>query len=56
MKIADICRDTEILIEARTQVLELLKNDPGLLDSEHANLRELYRRCPPFSEDFLVSG
>lgn len=39
-KVADLVRDKKILLEARQDALELVKEDPGLCQSEHEKLRK----------------
>ncbi len=53
---ADILHDTRILETARRDARELLKKDPGFIDSSNRMIRETFERCPPFEEDLLSSG
>jgi ATP-dependent DNA helicase RecG len=53
---ADLSRDTEILIEAREDVLSLLSGDPGLLKPEHEIIRNVLAEHPPFDETHLNGG
>jgi ATP-dependent DNA helicase RecG len=39
-RIADLVRDRDILLEARTDATALVKEDPGLSRPEHAKLRK----------------
>jgi RecG-like helicase len=41
LKLADLARDEELLLTARTSARELIASDPRLVDSAHARLREL---------------
>lgn len=50
---ADIIRDLELMREARIDAVKTLKEDAGLLLPEHAIIRELLTRCPPFDEGFI---
>ncbi|NHM06218.1 ATP-dependent DNA helicase RecG [Flavobacterium sp. CYK-4] len=42
LQIADIVRDKEILLTARHEAVKLLKDDPSMLNPEHARLREIF--------------
>ena len=55
MKIADLLRDTDILLEAREDVKTLLKEDPQLLKPENKVLSDLWQTVPPFNKD-LITG
>jgi len=50
---ADIIRDPELMREARSDAVQTLKEDAGLLLPEHAVIRDLFTRCPPFDESFI---
>jgi ATP-dependent DNA helicase RecG len=39
-RIADLVRDRDVLLEARCDAMELVRNDPGLALPEHAKLRK----------------
>lgn len=54
--IANLIRDLQILESARKEAFQLLKEDPGLLDSDNAILREFYRIAPPFSSNYIALG
>ncbi|MBB6480599.1 ATP-dependent DNA helicase RecG [Spirochaeta isovalerica] len=56
LRIADFSRDADVLVRARDDVKELLKNDPGFLKPENRNLREMFAKAPPYSDDLLASG
>ncbi|MCL2092565.1 MAG: ATP-dependent DNA helicase RecG [Treponema sp.] len=51
--IADIARDSELLLEARNEVFALLARDPELQETEHACMAELIHRAPPFADGGL---
>ncbi|MDC7242089.1 MAG: ATP-dependent DNA helicase RecG [Spirochaetales bacterium] len=55
-RIADMIRDSEVLMEARADVLDLLEKDPALTSPENEVLRELWEKAPPFSETLVRSG
>ena len=46
-RIADLIRDTDVLIKAREDVKNLLRDDPHLLKEENRMLRELWQTAPP---------
>lgn len=56
LSIASLTNDFNTLLKARNDVIKLLENDPGLLDSLNSNLRELYQISPPFNDDFISQG
>ncbi len=56
LSIADPVRDIKVLLEARDEAKKLLEEDPGLLNPENANLRELLTTAPPFDENLLAAG
>jgi len=37
-------------------VRALLKDDPGFLKPDNINLRELFSKASPFTDDLLASG
>jgi ATP-dependent DNA helicase RecG len=39
-RVADLVRDKDVLLEARSDAVEMVRNDPGLLQPEHARLRK----------------
>ena len=39
-RIADLVRDKDVLLEARSDAVELVRSDPGLALPEHAKLRK----------------
>jgi ATP-dependent DNA helicase RecG len=39
-RIADLVRDRDVLLEARSDAVELVRSDPGLSQPEHAKLRK----------------
>ncbi|OQY35467.1 MAG: hypothetical protein B6241_00765 [Spirochaetaceae bacterium 4572_59] len=53
LKIADLVRDTEILVQARNDVKKLLSRDPHLLAPENKVLKDLWQSAPPFSENLI---
>jgi ATP-dependent DNA helicase RecG len=55
LRIADLVRDTEILIKAREDAADILKEDPLLSSADNIILRELWQKAPPFNEN-LISG
>lgn len=52
-RFADILRDSDILAAARSEVITLLQEDPGLLHIENHVCREVLERCPPFEEELM---
>jgi len=56
LRIADFGRDASILLKARNDVKELLKEDPGFLKPENRNLRNLFAKAPPYTDELLASG
>ena len=55
-KIADITLDTKLLSRARKDAFALVETDPGLLQPENQNLRQVLERCPPYPSIFLETG
>ncbi|MFO7850645.1 MAG: ATP-dependent DNA helicase RecG [Spirochaetia bacterium] len=53
---ADLSKDLPLLEKAREEAFAVVSSDPGLLNPEHASLREIVHRCPPFSEDIFLGG
>jgi ATP-dependent DNA helicase RecG len=53
---ADLGRDLPLLEQARREAFAVATEDPGLLEPGHASLREVFNRCPPFSEELFVGG
>jgi ATP-dependent DNA helicase RecG len=53
---ADLSDDLSLLDTARREAFRVAGEDPGLLQPEHAPLRELYDRCPPFSREIFRGG
>ncbi len=56
LNFADIINDTEILARARKDALLILKTDPGFIKASNRVIREVMGKCPPFQDDFLLSG
>ncbi len=56
LRIADLSHNLDVMLQARDDVRELLGTDPGFLQPENRNLRELFSKTPPFSDDLLASG
>jgi ATP-dependent DNA helicase RecG len=56
LRIADFSRDGAVMIKAREDVKSLLKEDPGFLLAENRNLRDLFAKAPPFTDELLASG
>ncbi len=55
LKIADLVEDSEVLLEAREDVRNLLIDDPELTSPDNSILKVLWQTAPPFSEN-LISG
>ncbi|MDC7235793.1 MAG: ATP-dependent DNA helicase RecG [Spirochaetales bacterium] len=55
-RIADMIRDSDVLMQARSDVLAILEADPGLEQEDHRILDELWRAAPPFSETLIRTG
>ena len=53
LNFADLTKDFTLITQARDIVEKLLHSDPGLLNPELKNLREVLDRCPPFAEELL---
>jgi ATP-dependent DNA helicase RecG len=56
LRIADLSHNLDVMLQARDEVRELLNEDPGFLNPENRNLRELFSKVPPFTDDLLASG
>ncbi len=56
LNFADLSRDLALLEEARREAFAVATEDPGLLEPRHASLREVFNRCPPFSEELFLGG
>jgi ATP-dependent DNA helicase RecG len=56
LTISDIIRDKDILITARKDAFSLLEEDPGFIKPEHAVIRKVLNRAPPFEDEFLDGG
>ena len=56
LNFADLGRDLGLLESARREAFEIVEADPGLLDAQHAALREVLDRCPPFSEELFLGA
>jgi ATP-dependent DNA helicase RecG len=56
LTISDIIRDKDLLITARKDAFSLLEEDPGLIKPEHAIIRKVLDRAPPFRDEFLDGG
>jgi len=56
LTIADPVRDLKVLLEAREYAKKTAKEDPGLLDPQYADLRDLFSIRPPFDENLLRIG
>ncbi|MDA3812455.1 MAG: ATP-dependent DNA helicase RecG [Spirochaetaceae bacterium] len=56
LRIADLTFNLDIMMTARDDVRELLHRDPGFLEADNRNLRELFSKTPPFTDDLLSSG
>ena len=46
LKLADLAQDQQILVEARKTVIEILDNDPELMDESNQLLRQYFERKP----------
>ena len=53
---ADPVHDTELLEAAREDAMAVLESDPGLLKPEHAVVRAVLDRAPPFAEKTAAAG
>ncbi|MCF7927561.1 MAG: ATP-dependent DNA helicase RecG [Spirochaetales bacterium] len=49
--IAELVRDSEVLVQAKKDVETLMKKDPGLEQEDSAFLRRLMKEAPPFPEE-----
>ena len=56
LRIADLTFNLDVMLTARDDVRELLRRDPGFLQADNRNLRELFVKTPPFTDDLLSSG
>ena len=56
LRFADLSEDFPLLKESREDVLKLLDEDPGLLSPVNAPIREVLRRCPPYSGATTAAG
>jgi len=56
IKMAHIIRDAEVLLQARKDVLTLLKQDPLLESPDNRGLKELWEKVPPFTEGLIRTG
>jgi len=56
LRIADLTHNLDVMLQARDDVRELLADDRGFLKPENRNLRELFSKTPPFTDDLLSSG
>lgn len=55
-RIADMIRDSAVLIRAREDVLKILGEDPSLSGDENRILEELWEKAPPFSDTLIRTG
>jgi ATP-dependent DNA helicase RecG len=56
LTIADPVRDLDVLLDVRDRAKEITARDPGFLDVDMTDLRELFGICPPFDENLLSTG
>jgi len=56
LTIADPVRDLKVLLKARKHAQKTAEDDPGLLNPQFSDLRDLFSRCPPFDENLLRIG
>lgn len=56
LRIADPVRDLDLLIEARDEAKNILGRDPGWIEPENRDLRELWSRVPPFDPELVATG
>ncbi len=56
LSVANLVTDLPIVKLAREDAFDLLKKDPGLLADEHACVREVLDRAPPFADDAFEGG
>ena len=56
LDIADLARDTDVLLEAYADVNALLDSDPDLDKPENAIVRDLLRTAPPFDDSLPAGG
>jgi len=54
LSIADLGRDLPILMACREDLLQRLSRDPGFELPEHAGLKRLWEKCPPFSDELVA--
>jgi ATP-dependent DNA helicase RecG len=55
-RIADMIRDSDILMQARRDVIKILEDDPALIHPENKVLQDLWECAPPFSETLIRTG
>lgn len=55
-RIADLARDSKILLQARADVLTIFREDPLLQKEEHKIIKELWDTAPPFNENLIRSA
>ena len=56
LSIADPVRDIGILMETRDRAREIVAADPGMLEPDMGDTRDLWSTCPPFDEELLGTG
>jgi ATP-dependent DNA helicase RecG len=56
LTIADPVRDLDVLLDVRDRAKDITAKDPGFLDVDMTDLRELFGICPPFDENLLSTG
>lgn len=56
LRIGQLERDQAVIEKVRGDVLELLREDPGLLNENNKVLRELLEKAPPFSDSLISRG
>jgi len=54
--IANLIRDEAIVEITRKEAYNYLKQDPGLISADSKHLRDLYRKVPPFTDNFIAFG
>ena len=54
LRAADLGRDLDVLVGCREFLTELLQRDPGFLEPDQTQLRKLWTKCPPFSDDLVA--
>jgi len=55
-RIADMIRDSEVLLQARRDVIGIMEDDPELKKPENSVLKELWESAPPFSDTLIRTG